>query len=194
MNDQPAFTLWDRHPLLPLLRFADVEASGLHDGSYPLSFGWCGLDLKATAVLVRPAPEWTADLFDSHAEEIHGITYARAVAEGIEAGEVAALLNRELGGKAVITDNVGWDGYWTTRLADATGVAMRFGFNDLANVGRQFRDVADPWCLARAATILDAVNRAFPHGHKADEDARRMAALTRMLLDRPFAEWLLDSH
>lgn len=170
--DGPEFKLWDIHPLIPLLRFADIEASGIHEGSYPLQFGWCGLDLAATAILVRPEPEWTPNLFDPNSHEMHGISYDMAKDLGEEAEAVAHRLNAALQGKAVVTDNVYWDGVWTARLADATGIPMRFGYND--------------------STLFKAVDVFYPHTHRADEDSLRMAARARMLIDREWAEWLLD--
>ncbi|WP_173995722.1 hypothetical protein [Agrobacterium tumefaciens] len=191
--DMPAFKLWDRHDLLPQLRFVDVEASSLQDGSYPLSFGWCGLDLKTSHVIVKPEPDWTADMLDPQSFAIHGISHEHAMAEGVDARQVADMLNADLAGKAVISDSIQWDGYWTTRLADTTGVAIRFGYNDLAKVAGQFRGISDPWCVANARQIVAAIDRVYPHSHRADEDAQRMAALTRMVLDREWVNWLLDT-
>lgn len=190
--EEPEFVLWDKHPLARLVRFADVEASGLHEGSYPLQFGWCGLDLKPSVVLVRPEPEWTPQLFDPNAFEMHGISHERAMREGIDATEAANVLNIALTDKAVVTDNVEWDGYWTTRLADATGVGIQFGYNPSSLLASTFRSVFDPWCVDREAELRDTVDVFYPHIHLADRDSLRMAALTRMLIDRQWAEWLLD--
>ncbi|MDW9481325.1 hypothetical protein GOB57_22010 [Sinorhizobium meliloti] len=189
---EPDFKLWGKHPLFPVLRFVDVEASGLHEGSYPIQFGWCGLDLKTSVVLVKPEPEWTLSLFDPKSYEIHGIPYELVKAEGVAAVQVARMLNEELEGKAVVSDNPGWDGYWTTRLGDTTGSAMRFGYNDFGRIPEAFGSVYDRWCVSRYQKLLDAVDQFYPHTHKAHEDALRMAALTRMVIDREWAEWLLD--
>lgn len=170
-----------------------MEASGLHDGSYPLQFGWCGLDLNSRSILVQPAPEWSAELFEEAAFDIHGISRERAINEGTPPIDVAHLLNGELEGKAVIADSP-WDAYWTTRLADTVGVALRFGFKDFANVARELGSVSDPWCVSKYHRSLAALNQAFPHAHKADEDAQRLAALTRMIIDREWVEWLLDTN
>lgn len=190
--EEPEFELWDIHPLLPILRFADVEASGIHEGSYPLQFGWCGLDLEPKAVLVRPEPEWTPNLFDPNSFEMHGISYDTAKAQGEDAEVVARRLNAELHGKAVVTDNVYWDGVWTARLADTTGIPMRFGYNDSSNMKSTFSGVYDPWCLGRREQLFKAVDVFYPHTHRADEDSLRMAARARTLIDREWAEWLLD--
>jgi hypothetical protein len=189
---EPIFELWDRHTLLPLLRFVDVEASGLHDRSFPLQFGWCGLDLKTSVALVRPQPEWTPELYSEESFDIHGIAYETAVREGVPAMRVAGRLNEDLVGKAVISDSPSWDGYWTKRLADSTGIDMKFGYNDFARIAETFGPVCDRWCVAHYHRIVEVVDLFYPHTHKADEDALRMAALTRMLLDRTWCEWLLD--
>ena len=54
--------------------FLDVEASGLHAGSYPIEVGWCGLDLVATSFLIRPHASWTEDDWSVTSERVHGIT------------------------------------------------------------------------------------------------------------------------
>ncbi|MCS4089174.1 hypothetical protein [Rhizobium sp. BK176] len=190
--DEPEFEMWDIHPLIPILRFADVEASGIHEGSYPLEFGWCGIDLVPSAILVRPEPGWTTNLFDPNSYEMHGISYDMAKANGEDADAVAHRLNAELQGKAVVTDNVYWDGVWTARLAETTGVPMRFGYNDSTNMKTTFSRVYDPWCVERRDTLYKATDRFYPHTHRADADSLRMAARTRMLIDREWAQWLLD--
>lgn len=189
---EPEFILWDRHPLLPLLRFVDVESSGLHDDSYPIQFGWCGMDLKSSVVLVKPEPGWTRSLFDPASYGIHGISYDEVMENGRDASEVARLLNAELGGKAAISDSYLWDGFWTTRLSDATNVPLMFGYNDFGKMAENFGKIYDRWCVANYHHLLDAANRFYPHTHKADEDAVRMAALTRMCIDREWGEWLLE--
>nr|WP_250807370.1 hypothetical protein [Neorhizobium tomejilense] len=189
---EPEFKLWDRHHLLPLVSFADIESSGLHEGSFPLQFGWCGLDLKTSVVLVKPEPQWTPDLYDDGSFEIHGIPYETAVAEGLPAREVAAILNRELAGKAVFSDSDKWDSYWAMKLAEATDIPLRFGLDPFDKVIETFGPVADSWCITRYHRILEAVDIFYPHTHRADEDAQRMAALTRMILDREWCEWLLE--
>lgn len=189
---EPPFTLWDRHHLLPLLRFADVEASGLHEGSYPIQFGWCGLDLKTSVVLVKPEPEWTLTLYDPASYEIHGIPYHEALEKGEDATIVANMLNSELGGKAVISDSIQWDGYWTNMLSATVNVPIKFGYNDFGKVPENFGRIFDRWCVKHYHDLVEAVDACYPHTHKADEDALRMAALTRMCIDRDWAEWLLE--
>ncbi|MBY3433561.1 hypothetical protein HFN89_05310 [Rhizobium laguerreae] len=156
-----------------------------------MQFGWCGLDLEPTAILVKPEPEWTPSLFDPNAYELHGISYDAARTLGEDAEVVAHKLNAALRGTAVVTDNQYWDGLWTARLADSTGVPMLFGYNDSTNMASTFRDIYDPWCLDRRGSLFEAVDRFYPHTHRADEDALRMATRTRMLIDRDWSEWLL---
>lgn len=191
---EPDFTLWEKHPFLRLLRFIDIESSGLHDGSYPLQFGWCGLDLKTSVVLVKPEPEWTLELYDPQSYDIHGIAYERAMAEGRDATEVAHFLNSQFEGKVVISDSAGYDGGWTMVLSATTDVPIRFGYNDFGKIAesKNLAPAFDRWCIARYHRLLEAVDRFYPHTHKADEDALRLAALTRMCMDREWAEWLLD--
>ena len=192
MTSEPEFQLWDKHPLLEKLRFFDIEASGLHEGSYPLQFGWCGIDLKTSDILVRPEPDWTEDLYAPQSFEIHGIAYETAMKDGIAAVDAARSLNTHFDGTAVICDSPSWDGYWTTRLSDTTGVPLLFGLNDFGNMANTFGSIYDRWSVANYHRLLEAVDTFYPHTHRAPDDAQRMGALTRMFIDREWAEWLLE--
>jgi hypothetical protein len=144
--------------------------------------------------LVKPEPEWTIELYDLGSYDIHGISHEHAAEEGRDATEVAHLLNSEFEGKVVISDSIGYDGSWTMMLSASTDVPIRFGYNDFGKIAesKNLAPAFDRWCVARYHRLLEAVDRFYPHTHRADEDALRLAALTRMCMDREWSEWLLD--
>lgn len=190
--DQPDFTLWDRHPDLRLIKFIDIESSGLILGSYPIQFGWCGFDLCPTEVLVRPLPHWTPQYFDPGSVRVHGIRRSTLLIEGIEADEVANRLNGALDGCTAYCDALDWDKTWTDRLFDDTGVRQGFVLAKVDEVFERVATICDPWCVTRVDELMEKVNQVYPHVHRAAGDSLRLAAMARMVIDREWAEWLLS--
>lgn len=190
--NQPDFTLWDRYPDLRLIKFIDIESSGLILGSYPIQFGWCGFDLAPKEVLVRPLPHWTSRYFDPSSVSIHGIRRSTLLIEGIEAADVAHRLNGALAGCSAYCDSLGWDRTWADRLFDDTGVRQDFILAKIDAVFERVAEICDPWCVARATALMEQIDHFYPHVHRAAGDSLRLAAMTRMVIDREWAEWLLS--
>lgn len=163
------------------LRFLDVEASGLHDGSYPIEIAWCGLDLRPVSMLIRPLDEWGEDLWDPEAEKIHGISLRRLAEEGLDAKECAKRLCFSLEGKKVLTDNPWWDVSWLSRLLDCTGTTAHFGVADLIHATEQQRLKHDI-SFQDFDKIVEGVRKYFPHTHRAGDDALGMAAIFRAFI------------
>lgn len=190
----PEFTLAEKFPFLADIRFIDVEASGLHQGSFPLQFGWSGLNLMPKSVLVRPTVAWTQDLYDPLSFDIHGISYDDAMSSGHDVVEVAHLLNRELSGKVVATDSPGYDGGWIMELSVASNVPLAFKWSDFGQIfqSETLSPVFDRWCVSKYHLLQEAVHLHYPHNHDAAADVTRLAALARMVMDREWSEWLLE--
>jgi hypothetical protein len=102
------------------------------------------------------------------------------------------MLNREFEGKVAVSDSPSWDGGWTKMLFDAVGTPAAFGYNDYSLVANTFGKVYDRRSVARFHPIMEAIDRLYPHTHKADEDALRMGAMTRAMLDFEWAGWVLE--
>lgn len=174
------------------IAFLDVEASGLHPGSFPIEIGWARPDFNVTAAssLIRPADGWTRDLWDPEAEKIHGLTFDQCKAEGADPLDVANRLNEALRGSVVYSDAVSWDTYWVQRLFDAAGIDRQFPIEHCieifgAALKRRFPDEPDyvglaEYCYARVGAY-------FPKPHRAEPDARFLAATYRFMLDPTFA-------
>jgi hypothetical protein len=107
--------------------FADIEASGLEDGSYPIEVAWCTADLAdADSMLIRPPPQWAEAPWSAEAEGLHGIDRARLLRDGVAVDEVAARLNRALAGDRVVTDCPETDGRWLHALFAAARISPAF--------------------------------------------------------------------
>ena len=102
------------------LAFLDIEASGLHPGSFPIEVAWVLEDGVGEAHLIRPEPEWR--LWDSNAEAMHGLSRDILAREGRPAAEVALRAAAALRGRHVYSDAVGSDGSWLDQLLDTASV------------------------------------------------------------------------
>jgi DNA polymerase III epsilon subunit-like protein len=156
--------------------FLDVEASGLHAGSYPIEVGWCGLDLIATSFLIRPHATWTEDDWSVTSERVHGITRQQVMAEGIGVAEAAARLNAACAGKDVISDNPSFDQGWLSKLFREAGVTQAFALRDLSALEALVVQHAE-LPASELEELREQVGRYYPHIHRAAADVRRAAAL-----------------
>jgi len=102
----------------------DVEASGLHDGSYPTEVAWVGHDLlRGGSCLVRPPTHWLASPWSAEAEAVTGISQVMLGCYGLPPEVVAEHLNADLAGELPLTDAPLMDGRWLTMLFNEAGVA-----------------------------------------------------------------------
>lgn len=190
--DEPEFFLWREYPKLREFRFVDIESSGLIMGSYPIQYGWCGFDLRPREVLIKPLPQWSEKYFIPESVKIHGIERAMLLAEGVEAVEVANIVNDALRGGIAFVDSPAWDTMWTDRMFGDTGIQRDFAIENVSKAFEYLAGIYDPWCVDHRLEIFDRVDVRYPHTHKADEDCLRLAATTRAFIDRHWSEWLLD--
>ncbi|WP_186392807.1 MULTISPECIES: hypothetical protein [unclassified Pannonibacter] len=172
----------------------DFEASSLNDGSYPIEFGYCDLDMNSGGFLIRPETEWT----DWHPEaaSAHGIPRELLFASGIPAHEAAERVNYMAdGGRSFLCDGGASDQRWYEVLFRATGVVPEimtlrdFDFRLSTAVGfvrSQAESVRDLGFLVemRETGILKSP-------HRAEQDARALAAMARASLDRDYLEALI---
>lgn len=168
------------------LVFIDVEASGLHADSYPIEIGWSFLDLRGDGFLVRPAADWTEELWDPRSELVHGITREQCMREGLDVWDAARRLNFALAGRTFISDAPEFDRVWLQILFEATGVEPEV---DLA-----LFDAMGPIKEALMDRGLDfeAVERQmkarWPRSHRATADAVHLAAMWRAAREPGFLE------
>src|SRR5271166_809222 len=116
-------------PSLPPV-FFDCEASSL-DG-YIIEIGWAFLDkggenIVSAAHLIRPAPDWKIkDAWSAKSERLHGISLAHLREKGRPVEEIARIMNRELAGRELVSDNWRYDEMWLLQVFDAAGVEAAF--------------------------------------------------------------------
>ena len=109
--------------------FGDIEASGLALQSYPIEIGWSLPSGEICSRLILTEPGW-GDYWDAAAENLHGISRKMLQTEGVSAGDVATLMNRDLSGETLYFDGGDYDRRWLSQLFEAAGVQPTFQFGD----------------------------------------------------------------
>lgn len=156
--------------------FVDVEASGLHDASFPIEVAWGGDDLAVESFLIRDEA-WLADpaRWDPAAERLHGISKDTLLAEGRCPAEVAARMNATVGARVLLSTNAHHDARWLTTLFRRAGVTAAFA---MAYPEDAFFDAArgDADVVRRAGLLA---TRTAPHRHRAAADVRHLIEKAR---------------
>lgn len=155
---------------VPPAVFFDIEASSLGLASWPIEVGWAtvaaDLSVTATAILIRPEPDWLD--WSIQAQGVHGIDLAFAREHGHPASQVAEALNEAFGSGVVFSDACEWEVQWTKRLFAAVGVQRTWRIGDALPLLRATASTASDnhWLTARLSERRP---------HRADADARLLA-------------------
>jgi DNA polymerase III epsilon subunit-like protein len=102
----------------------DLEASGFGRGSYPIEVGFALENRDIHSFLIKPEDDWTH--WSEEAEQIHGISRERLLAEGMSIEDIALKLNEMLRGQTLYSDAWSFDSSWIGRLFDSAGIVQRF--------------------------------------------------------------------
>jgi hypothetical protein len=118
----------------------DVEASGLHQHSYPIEIAWQDSEKPESfdSFLIVPLAHWCH--WDDYAEsEIHHISHEQLFDSGITVNEACERLNSALINQVIYSDAVEYDQRWIIRLFDETEIkpTFNFVFSDRFNTKRR---------------------------------------------------------
>jgi hypothetical protein len=147
----------------------DFEASGLGPGSWPIEVGLAWAEsgaVRSWSSLIRPEPDWDPDLWDTVAEDMHGIRPSD-LASAPRAWSVAAELLDRVAGRPVFSDAPEFDERWARRLLDAqpSQTSLRF---------REFDEAVGAVCGGRGADWAYERLERTRTPHRAGPDAERM--------------------
>lgn len=165
--------------------FIDLEASGPHRGSYPIEVEWSSPDLVSGGFLISPAPDWGPDDWRRTAELVHGISLEDCLAQGASVQEAAVRLNRALAERTLYSDAPDYDRSWLLRLYEAAHMQPAFSLK-LLPLEPLLRDTLrarghnDWW--PDIEDLSRHVDTRHPRTHRAEADARHMAAMYRSAL------------
>jgi hypothetical protein len=170
----------------------DMEASGLHPGSYPIQFGWCTLSLVPGSFYLRRPEAWTDRDWSWDSEVVHGISRPDLQKVGIGMDEAVDRLASALTGKTIVSDNPHYERQWLERFHAEAGLGPIPEIVHLhAVVDAMARAFGiDPWI---AREMPKAVRAVYPHTHSADDDALSLAAALKTLADPVFGAPFIDS-
>lgn len=160
--------------ILPRVVVIDVEASGLHDTSFPIEVGWCFGDLRSGSFLIRPHESWSEEDWKWESEQVHRISMRDCLRHGIEVEEAAVRLNETLQGHDVLASAPDFDGMWIRRLFETANIKPAFHVMSYKTV---LRGITKELTESQQDDLLNKVRNLFPYTHRAEEDARYMAAL-----------------
>ena len=151
----------------------DVEASGLHQESYPIEIAWQDSEQPESfdSFLIVPLAHWRH--WDDYAEsEIHNISREQLFDSGITVNKACERLNSALINQIIYSDAIEYDQRWIMRLFDETEIKPSFSFGsviDLLPKGGDFK--------------YNKLVESAPVKHRALDDARQIAAWVRHILE-----------
>lgn len=175
---------------LGMLRFVDVEASGLDKGSYPIEYGSCGLDLNPTSFLIKRRAEFGISDWSVTSQNIHNITLEDLDDLGVDPEIAVSNIKADLApGIIGLSDNAENDAHWLARLSpdlEALDIYPVGLFLRQTRLRALERHGYEP--LYEATVKVQAL---YPHMHRAGHDSLRMAALFKILVDDDFLDLIL---
>ncbi len=151
----------------------DVEASGLHQESYPIEIAWQDSEQPESfdSFLIVPADDWT--YWDEYAEsEIHHISREQLFDSGITVNEACERLNSALINQVIYSDAVEYDQRWLMKLFDETEIKPTFSFGSVIDLLPKGGDL-------KYNKLLESA----PVKHRALDDARQIAAWVHHILE-----------
>jgi len=151
----------------------DVEASGLHQHSYPIEIAW--QDSKKPenfdSFLIVPLAHWCH--WDDYAEnEIHHISRELLFNSGITVNEACERLNSALINEVIYSDAIEYDQRWVMRLFDEAEIKPTFNFGSVMDLLPKGGDL-------KYSQLLESA----PVKHRALDDARQIAAWVHHILE-----------
>jgi len=163
-----------------VIAFLDFEASSLAKKSYPIEVAWVFEDGTEESHLILPAPGW--EDWDAAAEQIHHISRATLLTQGIAHDVLARRMVDRLSGHDLSASAPSWDGKWLSLLLRAAGLPRHsLRLRDTEDVQRDTACRILQDCLPRDRLEIEVeklrsgavmTRRARIPAHRALEDAR----------------------
>jgi hypothetical protein len=125
--------------------FLDFEASSLSSCSYPIEVAWSRSDGSIESYLISPVGIEAWDDWSVLSEKVHGISRAELKEHGKSPDWICDLMNRQLIGQVVYTDNPIYDGMWLAELFSVSKVGrlkFRLGLVDEVLFARTYSSSA----------------------------------------------------
>jgi hypothetical protein len=172
--------------------FADVEASSLDKGSFPVEIDWCiDDDLDPESFLIAPAGEWDTEFgWSPVSQAVHGLRLEDLYGDGIDVHAAVLRMEGAFAGRVVVSDNPAFDDDWIGMVYEAARHPRSWTVTPLDDMYR-LAAAAGHVDAATFVRAMHAVDAAHPHPHRAAPDAFRMARRVRALADVVYRTRLL---
>jgi len=180
---------------MTVITIVDFEASGLEKESYPIQVAW-NIDGSVESWLINPesTPGWS--WWSREAELIHGIPRDFLLAHGSDAAEVVAAMCKQLAGRDIYSDAVGFDSFWCRRLFKAAAVDLEglfqwkdFWFHINCYKPDSMVDSSSHACGQwRQRLRQEAMRNVMLPEHKADNDVRIRMEIYRLAVSGLFRD------
>jgi hypothetical protein len=109
--------------MLERIAIIDIEASGLHKGSFPIEIGWANAPDGRSGSALIAVHGWLTDHgnWDPDAEAIHGLTRNYLSEHGLDANTAAQRVMAVLDGRLIFSSDPDYDQRWLNELLDEAG-------------------------------------------------------------------------
>ena len=150
----------------------DLEASGLHDGSFPIELGYTTFHMETTSFLIKPLDKWKKDEYYENSEKIHNIPYEMLLSNGKDPIEIANKLNTEFQGKIFTLKH------------------MEYFIFDLENI----LSLSLLEMYEKLEGIVSLIDKKYKHTHRAGDDSLRLMSILKSIVDEDYYKELVSEE
>jgi hypothetical protein len=161
----------------------DIEASGLHPTSFPIEIAWTGWATPTKSFLIQPVAHWAIEDWDDVAEDLHHISLADILSDGVDAKTIVNALLSDAVGKTILSDGVSFDQNWLRILFEAANQPSTIDLQDFTSwLGQQAKRInANSTQLIRTLQQFEDSHQPV---HRAADDVERLLKLTNVCLQK----------
>ena len=168
-------------PQLPL--FLDFEASSLSAQSYPIEVAWSRSDGSIENYLISPAGIEAWDDWSVLSEKVHGISRPELLLHGKSPDWICNLMNQQLTGQVVYTDNPVYDGRWLEELFSVSNgcrLEFRLELVDEVLFGKRNSGPVSVTAFREIRAMKDEARRRVGGQHRARLDVQYLIELYKI--------------
>lgn len=157
----------------------DIEASGLHQSSFPIEIAWGGPNFLAKSFYIKPDKMWKTSSWSNDAQRLHGISLEVVLQQGRMPTEVVEMLRTDTAGKTILSDGVSFDQNWMNMICAAAGAESTLVLTDVYGwLGQKFKSQSQ--LIGNVLVKFNAYEKRKGLRHRALDD---MLALNKMIED-----------
>jgi hypothetical protein len=164
--------------------FIDFEASSLSSESYPIEVAWNSEDGSIESHLISPEGQKDWQDWSQAAENVHRIERGELLSSGKSPRWIVGRMNLVLAGRTVDSDAPRFDGFWLSRLIEASGVQTQsFNLGDAEALFRELicgKTYGPAVYYSQLALLQEQARRKCPRQHRAAWDVEYLIGLFKL--------------